>query len=100
MQSARHGYRLTGMSLIRTYIQSLDPESLSELWRESKSWDDKGVLPLDAKVREHVRLALPDLHGSFTLVADRLFSEVWREMYVRTDALYASAIAHLGRGCS
>lgn len=73
------------MSLIRKYVQSLDPESLNELWAESDVWEAKGVLPFEAVVRQHVALALPDTHDltSFVLIADKLFAEVWRECAVR-----------------
>lgn len=73
------------MSPIRTYVQSLDPESLAELWAESDHWEDTGSLPANASVREHLKLSLPDVHDllSFTIWATQFFAEVWRECAVR-----------------
>lgn len=72
-------------SSMRAYVKGLLDIDLALLWRESIDWEDKGVLPLEAEVRSHVRTLMGERHDmmSFIIVAPTFFAEVWREVACR-----------------
>ena len=73
------------MSTIREYVKLLDDWDLSTLWDESLEWDEVGVLPEDALARWVLDVSgMSSFSTSTVLLLSVVFSEVWRELAVRS----------------